>query len=154
MTKVKCPVCGEEFEYDPNDPYCPKCGSVVPTPSAAPPTPSAAPPAVKKAVVYTIMNDGKKTKVAEIYEGGSELVLGRKDLANYAWRDPDTISRVHLKVKFENGKFLVRDDQSTNGTYIDGKDIRSQGYIEVQAGKEIILVNPQKPVVKLTIEQA
>jgi hypothetical protein len=147
MTKVKCPVCGEEFEYDPNNPYCPKCRSVVLTPSAAP-------PAAKKAVVYTIMNDGKKTKVAEIYEGGSELVLGRKDLANYAWRDPDTISRVHLKVKFENGKFLVRDDQSTNGTYIDGKDIRSQGYIEVQAGKEIILVNPQKPVVKLTIEPA
>jgi len=29
MTKVKCPVCGEEFEYDPNNPWCPKCGNVV-----------------------------------------------------------------------------------------------------------------------------
>jgi pSer/pThr/pTyr-binding forkhead associated (FHA) protein len=155
MAKVSCPMCGKGFDYDPTNPYCPYCNNAVPPPSAPSPAPQppvpSTPKQVGKAIIFAITKDGKEIQLTEIYENGPEIVVGRRDLINYAWRDPDTISRVHLKIKYENGKIFVRDDGSTNGTYINGRDIRSQGYIEVQAGQEIILVNPSNPVVKLII---
>lgn len=155
MVKIKCQACGYEFECDPaKDPscLCPRCYTPNPpqvkTPTPAPPPPSAG----KYAVIYAILKDGSRSKVGEVREGGPEIILGRADLASYAWRDPETVSRVHVKIKFVNGKILIRDDGSTNGTYVDGSDIRGKGDVEITPGKEIILVNPTSPVVKLVIE--
>jgi len=103
-------------------------------------------------VVYALAKDGSKSAVTEIIEGGPEVILGRNDLQKFAWRDPDTISRIHVKFKVMGGKVYVRDDGSTNGTYIDGADIRGKGYIELPPGKEVVLVNPVSPVVKLVVE--
>jgi pSer/pThr/pTyr-binding forkhead associated (FHA) protein len=91
--------------------------------------------------------------VAEVVESGPEVVLGRRELAAYAWRDPDTISRVHVKFRASNGKLYVRDDGSTNGTYVDGEDIRGRGDVEMDQKKEILLCNPADPVVKLVVER-
>jgi len=171
MVKVKCPVCGAEFEYNPQSPYCPNCGAVVPPPSpqpaqnqpsqqpgqqstpqgVVPPTPQRA---VSRYVVYAVRQDGSRERVTEVLEGGPEVVLGRYDLYNYALRDPDTISRVHVKFVAKGGKLYVRDDGSTNGTYVDGQDIRGKGEVELPPGKEALLVNPKAPVVRLVAEPA
>lgn len=125
------------------------------TPQAAP-TPTASPVAASQApsyaVVYAVLSDGTKKEVARLANDGSEVVLGRNELAQFALRDPMTISRVHLKVKMINKKIYIRDDSSTNGTYIDGNDIRGKGYIEVPPGKEVHLVNPRNPASKLVFE--
>jgi pSer/pThr/pTyr-binding forkhead associated (FHA) protein len=91
--------------------------------------------------------------VAEVVESGPEVVLGRRELAAYAWRAPDTISRVHVKFRASNGKLYIRDDGSTNGTYVDGEDIRGRGDVEIDQKKEILLCNPADPVVKLVVER-
>jgi pSer/pThr/pTyr-binding forkhead associated (FHA) protein len=101
-----------------------------------------------------VKQDGSRGKVAEVVEGGPEVVLGRYELYSYAWRDPDTISRVHVRFVVRNGKLYVRDDGSINGTYIDGQDIRGKGEVELPPGKEVLLVNPKAPVAKLTAEPA
>jgi len=50
------------------------------------------------------------------------LTIGRaKD--NTLKIDEDTISRYHTKVSFENGKYVVRDLGSSNGTFVNGKKI-------------------------------
>ena len=147
MVRVKCPYCSYEFDYDPNNPYCPKCGSVVPLSPPPPP-----PPQATRYVVYAVRQDGSRGKVAEVVEGGPEVVLGRYELYSYAWRDPDTISRVHVRFVVRNGKLYVRDDGSINGTYIDGQDIRGKGEVELPPGKEALLVNPKAPVIKLVAE--
>ena len=155
MALVRCPYCGHEFNYDPNNPICPKCGAVVAPPSQPQQTGqqmSAA--AATRYVIYAVKQDGSRERVAEVFEGGPEVVLGRYDLYNYAWRDPDTMSRVHVRFVVKNGKLYVRDDGSTNGTYIDGKDIRGKGEVELPPGGEVLLVNPKAPVVKLIAEQA
>ena len=148
MVKVKCPACGFEFEYDPHSPYCPQCGTVVPPPSQRP----AQQPS--RYVVYAVRQDGSRERVAEVVEGGPEVVLGHYELYSYALRDPDTISRVHVRFVVKGGKLYVRDDGSTNGTYVDGQDIKGKGEVELPLGKEALLVNPKSPVVKLVAESA
>lgn len=180
MVRVRCRSCGYEFDCDPTkDPscICPRCGAINPikSPSAqlapptrppikSPPSPSTPPPqilpqpspslasTVKYVTVYAILKDESRVEVTKVAEGGPEVVLGRGELSRFAWRDPDTISRVHVKVKFDNGKIYVRDDGSTNGTYVDNNDIRGKGDVEIPPGKEVILVNPHSPVVKLAFE--
>jgi hypothetical protein len=158
MPKVRCFNCGAELEYDPNNPYCPVCGAVIPPTlaqpqqTAEPPPPTPAPRRLQRFVIYAVRRDGTREKVAEVVESGPEVVLGRRELAAYAWRDPDTISRVHVKFRASNGKLYVRDDGSTNGTYVDGEDIRGKGDVEVDQ-KEILLCNPANPVVKLVVER-
>ena len=162
MVKVKCPACGFEFEYNPQSPYCPKCGTVVPPPSQQsaqqPPSqqPVQQPPqrAVSRYVVHAVRQDGSRERVAEVVEGGPEVVLGRYELDRYALRDPDTISRVHVRFVVKGGKLYARDDGSTNGTYVDGQDIRGKGEAELPPGKEALLVNPKSPVVRLVAEPA
>lgn len=160
MVKVKCPYCNYEFDYDPHNPYCPNCGSVVPPPSQPQQQPQATPQqptsqprlAASRYVIYAVKQDGSRGKVAEVVEGGPEVVLGRYELYSYAWRDPDTISRVHVRFVVRNGKLYVRDGGSINGTYIDGQDIRGKGEVELPPGKEALLVNPKAPVIKLVAE--
>ena len=173
MVKVKCPACGFEFKYDPQSPYCPNCGTVVPPPSqpaqqppSQQPVQSAQQPpsqqpvqqspqrAVSRYVVYAVRQDGSRERVAEVVEGGPEAVLGRYELDRYALRDPDTISRVHVRFVVKGGKLYVRDDGSTNGTYVDGQDIRGKGEVELPLGKEALLVNPKSPVARLVAEPA
>jgi len=152
VVKVKCPACGFEFEYNPQNPYCPACGAVVPPPSPPPSQHHAQQPS--RYVVYAVRQDGSRERVTEVVEGGPEVVLGRYELYSYALRDPDTISRVHVRFVVKGGKLYVRDDGSTNGTYVDGQDIRGKGEVELPPGKEALLVNPQSPVVRLVAESA
>jgi hypothetical protein len=158
MPKVRCFNCGAEFEYDPNNPYCPVCGAAIPPAlaqpqqTAEPPPPTSAPHRPQRFAIYAVRRDGTREKVAEVVESGPEVVLGRRELAAYAWRDPDTISRVHVKFRASNGKLYIRDDGSTNGTYVNGEDIRGKGDVEVDQ-KEILLCNPTNPVVKLIVER-
>ena len=83
----------------------------------------------------------------------AEIVLGRERLKNYAWRDPGTISRIHVKFKKEGDKYYVYDEGSTNGTYIEGQDIRGKGKVELKDGTEIRLVNPDYPVIVLRFKK-
>jgi len=105
-------------------------------------------------VIYAVRQDGSRERVTEVMEGGPEVVLGRYELYSYALRDPDTISRVHVRFVVKGGKLYVRDDGSINGTYVDGQDIRGKGEVELPPGKEALLVNPQVPVVRLVAESA
>jgi len=163
VVKVKCPTCGSEFEYNPQSPYCPNCSAVVSPPSpqpaqqspsqqsVKPPTPQRV---VSRYVIYAVRQDGSRERVTEVMEGGPEVVLGRYELYSYALRDPDTISRVHVRFVVKGGKLYVRDDGSINGTYVDGQDIRGKGEVELPPGKEALLVNPQVPVVRLVAGSA
>jgi len=110
--------------------------------------------AVSRYVIYAVRQDGSRERVTEVREGGPEVVLGRYELYNYALRDPDTISRVHVRFVVKGGKLYVRDDGSTNGTYVDGQDIRGKGEVELPPGKEALLVNPKVPAVRLVAEPA
>jgi len=73
VVKVKCPTCGFEFEYNPQSPFCPNCGSFVPPPQPVQqPTPQRV---VSRYVIYAVRQDGSRERVTEVEEGGPEVVL-------------------------------------------------------------------------------
>jgi len=146
--KVKCPFCGNEVDIDPSNPYCPVCNGLISVAQQSqPPQP---PPTNYRCALYAVNSNGTEEFLEEVKD--AELVLGRARMEKYAWRDPQTISRVHVKFKKEGSNFYVYDEGSTNGTYIDGQDIRGKGKIEIKDGMEIRLVNPSNPAAVIRVK--
>ena len=140
-TAVKCSVCNSEVKVDPSDPYCPVCHSFlsVSRPVVAQPS--------KVARLYVVTKDDQRVVLEEV--GEPEILLGRGRLAQYALRDPDTISRVHVRFRKEGDSYYVWDEGSINGTYVEGQDIRGKGKQQLRERTQIKLVSPDSPAVVL-----
>lgn len=50
------------------------------------------------------------------------LKVGRADTNDIVFED-DTISSIHAIIYYENGRYYIQDNNSSNGTYIDGRKI-------------------------------
>ncbi len=80
-------------------------------------------------------------------EGGKEVSLnaagqslGRSDLHGLAAPDKaDLLSRKHFSLNYENGGYYVEDQGSTNGTRLNGSDIRGKGRQLLKDGDKIDL---------------
>ncbi|WP_081665062.1 ATP-binding cassette domain-containing protein [Mycobacterium sp. UM_CSW] len=87
--------------------------------------------------VLTIRHDGSQRSFA----AGHEVVVGRD--ANADLRIPDPrISRAHLIVRFDQGRWLAIDNGSLNGTYVNGYRMP---VIDIHDGQSINVGNPQGP---------
>jgi hypothetical protein len=71
--------------------------------------------------VVRLLVDGR---VFRVLAEGDEVVLGRMS-ADPAVQDAlnpfDHVSRVHAHIRFSDGRVLVSDNDSTNGTRVDGR---------------------------------
>jgi pSer/pThr/pTyr-binding forkhead associated (FHA) protein len=67
------------------------------------------------------------------------IVIGRTPRCDMTLRHED-VSRRHAEIGFENDRFIVRDLGSTNGTYLNGKEIAGT---EVLSPGDRIEVGPQ-----------
>jgi hypothetical protein len=80
-------------------------------------------------------------------EGGKEISfnaagqsLGRNDLHGLAGPGKaDLISRQHFSLSYENGDYYIEDHGSTNGTKLNGSDIRGKGKHPLKDGDKIDL---------------
>jgi len=52
--------------------------------------------------------------------GGEPVVLGRES-SDIVLRDP-AVSRRHAELYFDNGRWMVRDLESSNGTFVNGQN--------------------------------
>ncbi|MFB6232430.1 MAG: transglycosylase SLT domain-containing protein, partial [Salinibacter sp.] len=78
-----------------------------------------------------------------------EVRLGRKDECEVQV-ESGVVSRIHAKIVFEDGRWWLIDDDSTNGTYLDGEEIDRaplSAEAEVQLGED-------GPTFRLTIPEA
>jgi len=65
-------------------------------------------------------------------------IFGRADFAKFIpGDDASYISRKHMSVFEEQGKFYARDEGSTNGTKVNGVDIKGKGKYELHDGDVI-----------------
>jgi hypothetical protein len=70
-----------------------------------------------------IMPDGN-----QIILGGNNRLMGRKDFEDYMpFEDKTYISRHHIDIWQEDGKYYIEDRSSTNGTKVNGMEIRGAG---------------------------
>lgn len=69
---------------------------------------------------------------------GVTHVVGRDDLVGVAVPD-ERVSRQHAELRYESGVFQVRDLDSRNGTFLDGRKV--DGAVEARAGSVLRFAN-------------
>jgi ABC-type multidrug transport system ATPase subunit len=87
--------------------------------------------------VLTIRHEGSQRSFA----AGHEVVVGRDTHADLRIADP-RISRAHLIVRFDQGRWLAIDNGSLNGTYVNGYRMP---VVDIHDGQSINVGNPQGP---------
>jgi pSer/pThr/pTyr-binding forkhead associated (FHA) protein len=84
-----------------------------------------------------VMPDGN-----EILLASNNVLMGRKDFEDFMPRENITyISRQHINIWYENGKYYVEDRSSTNGTRVNSREIKGTGRHAVADGDVVELAS-------------
>ena len=76
--------------------------------------------------------------------GKPSFVLGKNpEKSDYAVADNTNISRVHAEITMRNGRYYVMDQNSTNGTFINGRIIKAGQETEILPGDCLMLANEE-----------
>src|SRR5215208_7922219 len=90
-----------------------------------------APPAL------TVAHDGS----ARTFAAGNDVVIGRDLRADVRIAHP-LISRAHLVLRFDQGRWVAIDNGSLNGMYVNGRRVPA---VDIQDGQHINIGNPDGP---------
>ncbi|MBC8370530.1 MAG: FHA domain-containing protein [Planctomycetes bacterium] len=77
----------------------------------------------------------RNTSSGEIIQLSDGLTLGRNPDCGFVLAD-SSVSRVHAKIEWHNSAFVLNDQQSSNGCFVDG---RRQSIIRLRCGAFISL---------------
>lgn len=76
--------------------------------------------------------------------GKPSFELGKNpEKSDYAVADNTNISRVHAVITMRNGRYYVMDQNSTNGTFINGRIIKAGQETEILPGDCLMLANEE-----------
>ena len=76
--------------------------------------------------------------------GKPSFVLGKNpEKSDYAGADNTNISKVHAVITMRNGRYYVMDQNSTNGTFINGRIIKAGQETEILPGDCLMLANEE-----------
>ncbi|WP_156689516.1 FHA domain-containing protein, partial [Mycobacterium sp. Marseille-P9652] len=98
---------------------------------------SAAPP------VLTVRYDGSERTFA----AGHDVVVGRDLRADMRVTHP-LISRAHLLLRYDQGRWLAIDNGSLNGTFVNGRRVP---VIDISDGQTINIGNPDGPMLRFEV---
>ena len=76
------------------------------------------------------------------------------DVQLYHLDDESSVSSLHCTIFYEQGKFYITDDNSTNGTHVNGKRLDANEPFELPDGAEIVLGDIYREGAKLRFEVA
>ena len=77
--------------------------------------------------------------------GKPSFVLGKNpEKSDYAVADNTNISRVHAVITMRNGRYYVMDQNSTNGTFINGRIIKAGQETEILPGDCLMLAKGEE----------
>src|ERR1700748_2534002 len=93
--------------------------------------------------MLTIWHDGSQ----HTFTAGHDVVIGRDEDADIRIVDP-RISRAHLILRFEQGKWLAIDNGSVNGTFVNGY---RRPVIDIHDGQSINIGNAGGPLLTFEI---
>jgi hypothetical protein len=123
-----CPSCGSINAA--GEAFCSNCGSMLGAP--APAVANIAPAAVPVAAVAVTTLTARLVVEADNQEfdlsGKDNIVLGREDAVSNIYPDVDLtphggeeggVSRLHARIFYESGQYMLEDENSTNFTYLN-----------------------------------
>jgi ABC transport system ATP-binding/permease protein len=87
--------------------------------------------------VVTVRYDGS----TRTFAAGSDVVIGRDLRADVRIAHP-LISRAHLVLRFDQGRWVAIDNGSLNGMYVNGRRVPT---IDIQDGQQVNIGNPDGP---------
>ncbi|MBU7048562.1 MAG: zinc ribbon domain-containing protein [Theionarchaea archaeon] len=133
-----CPHCG--FDKNPSTAkFCMNCGNQIPV-EVAPQQPAA------KLVLPSMR---------EIILSEPETNIGRGDfLQEISPEETKYLSREHLTILYEDGKYYILDEKSTNGTKLNGLGITGQGKKELNDNDTIVLADTVTAVFHMNITRS
>jgi hypothetical protein len=119
-----CPSCGSINAA--GEAFCSNCGSMLGAPApAANGVASAAPAAVATLTARLIVEaDNQEFDLS----GKDNIVIGREDAVSNIYPDVDLtphggedggVSRLHARIFYDNGQYLLEDENSTNFTFLN-----------------------------------
>jgi hypothetical protein len=147
--KCQNPACG--YENEDSEDYCIKCGlkkgsGVMPSAPAPSPQPSQGPLAESVQELQPVQEiqapEAKLVLVKSSVPLTNEFsVTNGKSIGRAIENDivlPDAyVSRKHAKISFENGVYVIEDLNSTNGTFVNGNDVKGKGKQPLKDGDEL-----------------
>lgn len=84
-----------------------------------------APPSIRKLVNFTCLTLRYRDEQRKITIECTGFLIGRDDDCDFVIKDDLLISRRHARIQHQNGKFVLADNNSTNGTWIKTEDGRT-----------------------------
>ncbi|MFW3112654.1 transmembrane ABC transporter ATP-binding protein [Mycobacterium haemophilum DSM 44634] len=87
--------------------------------------------------VLTVRYDGSERTFA----AGNDVVIGRDLRADVRVADP-LISRVHLVLRFDQGRWIAVDNNSLNGLYVNNRRVPG---VDIRDGQQVNIGNPDGP---------
>ena len=91
----------------------------------------------------TVRYDGS----TRTFAAGNDVVVGRDLRADVRIAHP-LISRAHVVLRFEQGRWLAVDNGSLNGIYVNGRRVPT---VDIVDGQQIHLGNPDGPLLTLDV---
>jgi hypothetical protein len=138
-----CPSC--KNQNPPGSAFCESCGASLPGAAIVPPL--IPQPSIAKVQRMLLLPDGSEIAIE------TRKSIGRLDLTRCT--DPTQIrwiSRQHFEIFQENGTYYIEDEQSANGTKLNGAEIRQQGKQPLKDKDEIIVGDAIKLVYKEKVQ--
>ncbi|MDR2466682.1 MAG: protein kinase [Prevotellaceae bacterium] len=89
-----------------------------------------------KIVIYVKRGETAGGGKKFVRESDATLLVGRSEKCDIRFEDAG-VSRQHCEIVVAFPRLSVRDLDSTNGTYIDGRDIRNDGAVALAAGQRL-----------------
>src|SRR6202034_2230125 len=93
--------------------------------------------------VLTVRYDGSQRTFA----AGHDVVVGRDLRADIRVTHP-LISRAHLLLRFDQGRWLAIDNGSLNGTFVNGRRVP---VVDIQDGQSVNIGNPDGPALRVEV---
>jgi hypothetical protein len=87
-----------------------------------------------KIVIYVKRGETAGNGKRIVRESDATLLVGRSEKCDIRFEEAG-VSRQHCEIVIAFPRLTVRDLDSTNGTYIDGRDIRNNGTVSLAAGQ-------------------
>jgi len=138
-----CPSCGSINAA--GEAFCSNCGSMLgaPAPDAVAAGASAAPVATLTARLI-VEADNQEFDLS----GKDNIVLGREDAVSNIYPDVDLtphggedggVSRLHARIFYDNGQYLLEDENSTNFTFLNRQKLAGKTPTPLHDNDEIRL---------------
>lgn len=82
------------------------------------------------AAAWLVARGGSRPSKEFGLQSRSENVVGRDGTQSDIVLDDSTVSKLHAKIRFENGQFFLYDMGSTNGTFVNNRRVQRQSLLD------------------------